>query len=272
MTIYGQYSVVSYMHSLRGEKINLGVIVWHSIFGFDLKFTKSLQRLRCIDEMADLDRVKNDLQTIEDTMKNWSSLDSSPLEFLASKYKFGLSVAAPMNARIQDPAFTLEKLYATLIQPEPFQRASSSIQFSNSIASKVTQILEQNGGKNIRKNYTETETFQPIRITIEYQYDAMHFVWRAASFASSNALEDQLRLAKSFYAENLDLIRLEKYWNAHFCFAVQLPKPQLRKDWQKPLDWLKRSMTVEEFEDRNSLDEKLPELVLSQLSSMPSMN
>lgn len=260
------------MHSLRGEKINLGVIVWHSIFGFDLKFTKSLQRLRCIDEMADLDRVKNDLQAIEDTMKNWSSLDSSPLEFLASKYKFGLSVSAPLNARIQDPAFTLEKLYTTLIQPEPFQRASSNFQFSNSIASKVEKMLKQKGVQNIRKNYLETETFQPVRITLEYQYDMMQFVWRAASFASANAIEDLLRLAKSIYAENLDLIKLEKYHGAHFCFAVQLPKPQLRKDWQKPLDWLKRSMTVEEFEDRGSLDEKLPDLVLSQLSYVPSMN
>src|SRR5271165_5019957 len=100
MRDFGQYSLVSYIHELRGERINLGVLVWHPWLGHDVRFIKSLQRIRCIDESADLERVRIGMQQITNTMNTWMEEEKSPLAALASEFRHGLIVTPPMNARI----------------------------------------------------------------------------------------------------------------------------------------------------------------------------
>jgi hypothetical protein len=72
-----------------------------------------------------------------------------------------------------------------------------------------------------------------------------------------------MRLAKSTRGENIEHRGLEKYQNTHLLVAVQPPKPQARADWDQALRSLRQASDRVEFvEDRRSLEEKVPELLL----------
>jgi hypothetical protein len=263
-TTFGQYSLVSYIHPLRGERINLGVLVWHPILGHDLRFAKSLSRVRCIDEAVDLDRIHDSLQRIEQAMKGWSREDQSPLTALASEFRSGLTVTSPQQARVCSPSGTLERLYTALVSPEPFIRASSTHQFARAFGACIKAALKNEGVRDVRTNFNEEETFQPVRVTAWYSHHGQQNLWRAFSFATMK-LEQQLQAAKAIHAENQDLKGLAKYQACRLRVAVQLPKPDARADWPKAASWLRRKADdVEVFEDRQSVDGKVRALVAAE--------
>jgi hypothetical protein len=69
-------------------------------------------------------------------------------------------------------------------------------------------------------------------------------------------------LAKAVHAENVELRDLDKYRDAHLLVAVQMPKPRARSEWDKAVRWLHRaSEDVVTFEDKQSLDTKVPHLL-----------
>ena len=79
--------------------------------------TKAVHRVRVVDEDADLERVRRELRRITEAVVGAG--ENSPLGSLASEYRHSLVVTEPMKARIQDPGFTLERLYTCLMAPEP---------------------------------------------------------------------------------------------------------------------------------------------------------
>jgi hypothetical protein len=265
----GQYSVVTYVHDLRGERINLGVLVWHPMYGCVFRAPRSVSRVRSIDESADLGRVRIGIERIKEAAETWSRGDESPLENLSREFRHRLVVTNPLNARIQDPLAALERLSATLIPPEPsYTRAPSTKQFARAFARHLEEAFEKQGLSGIRSDFIEEDTFEPIEVTASYRHNSGSYLWRAVSFASENDLRGQLRLAKSTHGENIELRSLEKYQDAHLLVAVQLPKPRARGDWDKALKWLHRaSDRVEPIEDRNSLEAKVPKLLPSDLLS-----
>jgi hypothetical protein len=141
-------------------------------------------------------------------------------------------------------------------------RAASTAQFANAFAKRLGDELTQRGELDFRSNFTEEETFQPIKVTARYNISSDMYVWRAFSFASQSDAKKQLTLAKAIYAENAELRHLPKYRDAHFSVAVQLPKPQARSDWYKAVKWLGRtSEHVIDLEERQSLEAKIPDVL-----------
>jgi len=181
-----------------------------------------------------------------------------------------LVVSPPLNARIQDPLSTLERLSSTLLPPEPsFVRAPSSTQFANAFASLLKKELVGRGVPNVQSNFYEEGPAEPIEVTALYNYDAESYVWRAFSFASEDDPRKQLRLAKAIHTDNVDLRTLEDYRHARLQVAVQPPKRQARAEWNKALKYLRRASDgVEDFEDRQSIEAKAPELLPPSLSPM----
>jgi hypothetical protein len=261
-TDFGQYSLISYIHQLRCERVNLGVVVWHPVLGFDLRIAKNLQRVRCIDEGADMDRVRAALERVRETVSHWSRVDQSPLACLAEEFRYNLVVTPPLNARVCSPSCTLERLYTSLIAPEPFIRASSTRYFSLAFAARLKTALREQGVGDVQTDFFEEETFQPVRVTALYRRGKTRYMWRAFSFATYKRLDQQLLAAKAIYAENADLKSLPKYRDSSLAVAVQMPKPDARADWPRASEWLHRGTErVELFEDKRSLEEKIPELV-----------
>ncbi len=259
----GQYSVVSYVHELRGERINLGVLVWHPFSGCAFRLPKNPSRVRSIDESADLDRVRDAIELINETAEGWSRGNESPLSDLAGRFKHLLVVSPPLNARIQDPWAALERLSATLVPPEPaFARAPSTRQFAGAFARHLEQAFKPRGARGFRSNYVEEDTFEPIPITASFELFSTSYLWRAFSFASESDAKKQLRLAKAVYAENVELKDLRKHRDAQLSLAVQMPKPRARAEWGRAVKWLNRaSDRVETFEDKESLETKVPRLL-----------
>jgi hypothetical protein len=263
----GQYSVVSYVHQLRGERVNLGVLVWHPLSGCVFRPPKNLSRIRYIDESADLKWIRSAIGQIKETAETWSRGDDSPLGGLAREFRHGLVVTRPLNARVQDPLSTHERLSASLIPPEPYRRASSTRQFSGVFARYLQKELEHRGVSEFRGNFIEEEAFQPIEVTASFNVSSESYLWRAFSFAGRSDLNEQLTLAKSVVAENTVLRSLKKYSDAHLFVAAQMPKPQARAEWDMAIEWLNQaSDKVEVFEDRQSLEAKVPDLLPPTLS------
>lgn len=264
----GQYSILSYVHELRGERINLGVLVWHPSYGCVFRKPKHLSRIRTIDESADLRRVRTAVEQINEITETWRQKDESPLENLARQFRHRLVVTVPLNARIQDPLSTLERLSASLLPPEPsFAKAPSNTQFANSFARFLEKELSKRGVSDIRSNFLEEGPVEPIEVTASYNHRSESYVWRAFSFASENDSKKQLRLAKAIYADNADLKDLEDYRHAHLLVAVQPPKPQARAEWDRAVRYLRRATDrVEPIEDRQSFEAKMPELLPPSLS------
>jgi len=116
--------------------------------------------------------------------------------------------------------------------------------------------------ESVETDIVETETFQPVRVTVVYEFKNHRNVWRTTSFATARSEDEQTMIAKALYAENLDLRALEKYKGASLNLAVQMPKPTARQHWRDAVGWLEReSDRVEVFEDTNSLEQKIPSLV-----------
>ena len=238
----GQYSIVSYVHELRGERINLGVLVWHPFAGCVFQLPKNPSRVRSIDESADLDRVRTAIERISETAENWPRGKVSPLRDLASQYKHRLIVSPPLNARIQDPSAALERLAATFIPPEPsYARAPSTKQFASAFARHLEKAAKPRGARGFQSNYAEEGTFEPIQITASFELLSKSYLWRAFSFASENDTRKQLRLAKAVHAENVELKDLSKYRNAQLLVAVQMPKLRARSEWDRAVKWLHRA-------------------------------
>jgi hypothetical protein len=266
----GQYSIVSYVHELRGERVNLGVLVWHPRSGCFFRRSEVLNRVRTIDESADLKRVLAELESISERAEGWDRKEVSPLEKLARQFTHGLVVTSPLNARIQDPLATLERLASIMLPPEPsFVRAPSTTQFANAFASSLHKQLLNAGVQDVRSNFFEEGPAEPIEVTALYNYDAENYVWRAFSFASEDDPRKQLRFAKAIHTDNADLRTVKGYEDAHLQVAVQPPKQRARAEWNKALRYLNRaSDRVEDFEDRHSIEAKAPELLPPSLSPM----
>lgn len=262
MREFGQYSIVTYTHELRGERVNIGVIVWHPAFGAEIKLARNLQRVRCIDDAADLERIRQACEQMQAMLKETQPGGPSPLPDLARQFRHRLIVTPPLNARVNDLAASLERLAASLLAREPFMRASTTALFAKAIAAYLLREMQQRGVTDIRTQFSEEETVQPVTITASYEYASQQYLWRAFSFASLNGTEDQTRLAKAIYAENTELRLLPKYHDARLLLAVQLPKPQWRADWAKSQAWLRRLTDgVGALEDSESIAESLPQLL-----------
>jgi hypothetical protein len=258
-----QYSVVSYVHPLRGERVNLGVIVWHPQHGIQAKFLSGLARVNSVDEHASTRRVREELAAIERTLDEWKVGDRSPLPVLASEFQHKLVVAPPANARAQDPVWMLERLTTLLLPPTPFHRASSAKQFGAAFAREMKEVLRQADVQKVKTNFEERRTFRPILVAVAYRLGDADRVWRVGSFATAAKVEDQVTIAKALHAENHELRRVEPYRDAELNVAVQLPKPSARRDFPDALAWLGREVDrVEVFEDRESIASKVPEIAL----------
>ncbi len=263
----GQYSVVSYVHDLRGERINLGVLVWHPLYGCVFRPPKNFSRIRAIDESVEIARVRSAVDHIKEVAETCSPGDDSPLEHLSLQFRHDLIVTRPVKARMQDPLSTLERLSSTLLPPEPtYQRASSTRQFSNSLVSYFKSELKKWRVSEFQSNFMEEETFKPVPVTASFTVSSETYLWRAFSFASLGDRNKQLMLARSIVAENTLLKRLDKYSEARLIVVAQMPKPQARADWKESLEWLNYQADAVEVEDKQSLEKKIPELLPPSLT------
>jgi hypothetical protein len=259
--LLGEYAMVIYTHPLRGERLNIGVIVWHPWQRPVWRFISNVGRVREIDENADISRVRAELASIEALLEEWRDA-SSPLARLHAEFRYKVVVTSPRPARISDAAWTLERLTSTVLPASTYARRSSAKQFARSFTKLIIDELHRLNVADVQRNVTEERTFDPIQIDIAYVHADRYVLWRTNSFSSVHKLNDQLGLAKAIHAENSQLRTVADYHDAELNVAIQLPQPHERADWHRVWHWIDASASrAFAFEDRESVSQKLPALL-----------
>jgi len=225
---YGQYSLVSYVHRLRGERVNIGVVVWHPRFGWRFPKADNLKRIACIDRDADLKRIEHDLMTIQQTLIHWGrDRKESPLTELAGQFRHGLVVEEPHNARVTDIDFLTERLSDTLIvannrKIKPDKDKILDRRFRRSFAGFAKDSLLHLGIFGGEYEFSVQRYNERIWIAARFQHGGHLHVWRTMVFAKSFSYNDKLIRAKAISSENEELRSMPKFRHARLGVAVRV--------------------------------------------------
>ena len=81
--LLGAYSVVRFSNNFSDQRINLGVVVWHPLDGFQVRFATSLAKVRAVDPRAQVDQVKLHIHQIRYELHHGGHTGREALEYLA---------------------------------------------------------------------------------------------------------------------------------------------------------------------------------------------
>lgn len=265
---YGQYSLVSYVNLVRGERINVGVAIWHPRFGWRLPTSSDLKRIKCLDSDADVARVKRGLEDIRLTLKEWDRRDVSPLPILASRFQHGLVVSEPLNARVTDLDFLSDRLANSLIapsrpQPKDNKEQVFDKQFRKGFANFARDALTGIGIFGVDRLFSERGGVAPISIAARFDYQNIRHVWRTMSFMRSDSLNAKRTKAKAMDCENSNLRELAIYKHARFGVAVRVYKDDPDTTDTGILRWIDHSADrLETFTGIPTIDSYEPSVLL----------
>jgi len=256
------FSLVSYVHQLRGDRLNLGVAVWHPLYGGDFKFKSDLRCLDCIDPDADTANIENEFESIRSSLGGHGTSARSPLDDIANKYQHGLVVTSPCEATGASVDALMERLWGNLVAPDRPTRvkspqASDKI-FTRSFLDALTKVPRIADVIALKVDYVEKRTFKPVKIAASYVVGDHEDIWRAVTFRNLSS-GHQANKAKAIFADSLEILGLDKGHRAHLKIAVQIPRPEyLGGEWDSSLDWLQREAeTVVPVEDGKPFTEAL---------------
>jgi hypothetical protein len=240
------FSIVSYIHQMRGDRVSLGVAVWHPTYGGDFKHKSDLKLLRYIDADADENRIEYQFSIIKASVEEPTHGDRSPLEELSARFRHGLVVGEPLEASGPSLDALLERLWNCLVSPDspPKSRASYATDktFTRSFLESFNSMQMSEDLIGLKEDYVEKRTFKPVKIAASYVIDGHEDIWRAFSFRNTpGAAGHQTTKAKAIVLDGRELMNLDQRGRIRLKIAVQLPRPENRRDeWVASLDWLKR--------------------------------
>ena len=267
---YGQYSLVSYVHHLRGERVNVGVVVWHPRFGWRFPVSDDLKRIACIDREVDLDRVKHDLGVIRETLKDWPKQADSPLVGLALQFRNDLVVSEPLKARVVDIDFTSERLSNSLIAPEHgrtrrSEEAILSKKFRKGFAAFVRESLIHSNVLGGEYNFSVKYYNDPIWIAARFRHQDRLVVWRTLTIAKTDNYGKKKLRAQGVNSENEVLRTIPPYHQARLKIAVRVPENDPDAGDPAMLQWLNRHADgVEIFNRIPTINQNDPALILAE--------
>jgi hypothetical protein len=265
---YGQYSLVSYVHRLRGERVNLGVLVWHPRFGSKLSRPNNLKRVSCIDRDADLDRLERDFGVIQQTLDDWSDRELSPLEALSAQFRYDLVVSEPLFARITDVNFISERLMSSLIAPDRPRSVRDRDKildraFRKEFSQFARHSLSRLGGVGGRFEFSDRRGDTPIWIAAKFRYNEILYIWRTLAYHISDGIGRKREKAKAMDAENNRLRSSPPYDEARLNLAVRVPPGDNDIDDPQVKDWLGlHADKVLPFHNRPTFDYYDPRILL----------
>jgi DUF3037 family protein len=266
---YGQYSLVSYVHRLRGERVNVGVVVWHSRFGWRFPRSDDLKRITCIDRDADLKRIEHDLKAIHQTLtEHWRDRKESPLAELANQFQHGLVVEEPHNARVTDIDFLTERLSSTLIVLDASKAKSNKDKildkrFRRGFARFAKDSLLHLGILGGEYEFSVKNYNDRIWIAARFHREGRLHLWRTMAFSKSFSYNDRLLRAKAINSENEELRSNRKYKDARLGVAVRVSPEEPETDDQTIESYiLKHADIFKKFDHVPTIGSYDPKLIL----------
>jgi hypothetical protein len=120
------YSIVRYADPLNGQRLNIGVILFHPIDGFLSRFSDNkLSRLQAIDPRISIDDIKPQLDAIKEAVR--ASSQCATLDDLSLRFTAGVEVSAPYPTRVSGKG-ALDHLFETLVIPHHEVRQRTNYQ------------------------------------------------------------------------------------------------------------------------------------------------
>src|SRR5262249_15240382 len=135
--------------NLNDQRVNLGVVVWHPVDGFQCKFATTLGRVHAVNARADLDELEDSLKEIEGLLLTSPKEDCNALERLCCWYKDGIEVAKPYPARISSLSALSDKLYQMLVTPKAEGTKPIQNQFQDSFKKAMRTVVRQIAGAGL---------------------------------------------------------------------------------------------------------------------------
>jgi hypothetical protein len=114
----GLYSIVRYSNNLNDQRVNLGVLIWHSDSGYLVRLAPTLGRVQAVNANADLDEIKGQLEQIETEVLSCRRNGNDLFAELSRRFRDGIEISEPYPARMNSLVATAEKLAAMLITPK----------------------------------------------------------------------------------------------------------------------------------------------------------
>src|SRR5260370_41061319 len=149
---HGMYSVIRYSNNFNDQRVNLGVVVWHPIDGFQCRFAPTLGRVHAVNARADLDELQDDLEEIRRTVIADPKGAGALLEHLSCRFKEGVEVTTPVPARLYSVSALADRLYGMLVTPKAeAPKPRMQTQFQEDCKTVLQQVARRTA-RNIQLN------------------------------------------------------------------------------------------------------------------------
>src|SRR5438552_15565388 len=113
----GAYSVVRYSDTFRDERVNVGVVVWHPMSGFEWRFIPTLERIKAINPAVKPHAVRRQIRIVEDRLRDRADEGRGLMDELSDWLKEGLEFSKPYPTRLTAARETATRLYDMLVPP-----------------------------------------------------------------------------------------------------------------------------------------------------------
>lgn len=238
----GAYSIVRYSNNLSDQRINLGVVAWHPIDGFQWRFTPSVDRVQAIDPRVNIKPLREQLNAIENELERVPARRGKLTE-LATWFQHGLEVTRPYPARMHSLLESVEHFYELLVCPvEEIRRASSQRIFEKALVRTLeiavqridpSGVCERKGSHRVNGVSVDVGIFTAVK--------RRRLLWRALSLQSATRSDDQITKAKATALDVETVRAISEYRKLPQLVVVLEPKPRTAGGFAESIAWLKRA-------------------------------
>jgi len=221
----GVYSVVRFNDSMRDERVNLGVIVWHPHQGYAVKIPPSLDRAKVINPLLDAKDIKAQIKFLQSELSADGHDGRMTLERLSKVFHEGFEVSTPYPTRISGKDECADHLFHLLVNRAPAHPEQT-------VATESAFARLANGLRAVTHGIDPTATVQDmgeeyitnvrVQIGIRTTLKNIDCLWRILQLNKNG--EEPLVRAKAASLDILKVHGLERYRKLPYRVAVQSPR------------------------------------------------
>jgi hypothetical protein len=235
----GAYSVVRFADSMRDERVNLGVIVWHPHQGFSWIIPKSLDRAKAVNPLLDSRDIKSQIAYLRDQLETKTVDGLAMLTDLSKTLSDGFQVSAPYPTRLSGVKECADHLFQllvakveysdNLVAPEmPVRERLVSDLRSVSFGIDHNAIVQEMGERHIAN----------VRVNLGIRTSvARHdLLWRMVSLATNS--DDRISRAKAAAMDIVKIRGLGEFGSFGHAIAAHSPKKDSGESFDESRKWL----------------------------------
>jgi len=252
------YSVVRYTDPLNGQRLNLGVILFHPLDGLACRFSDKLTRLQSIDPRISLEDIKTQLDAIKESASQGSR---RTLDELVERFNVALEVSKPFPARISGSKAAIDHLFEMLVVPhQDVRRANYQKTFNEMLRRGLSRLV----GKYPNATFSEgpKHPLNGIKIDLGFitEFGTAKALWRSLSLQPKEQKSTRLERSKSTAMELKLIDEVPQFRSHQRIVALQVPSGGDVSGIEEAEHWIEHAgAAVVRIGDESDLDGVLNE-------------